>query len=90
MCFYTDALTKMLATSKINKKTAYTTGDISKILNVSMSTIINLCDIWEPPLVSTQISKGLESYRVGTHRRIPHHALTEWLKQNSNFDKSRL
>ena len=72
-----DALEQLIFNSAINKKPAYTTGEAALILSVSKNTIILLCDEWTLTTLS-----GLESYRVGTHRRIPHHSLAEWVNIN--------
>lgn len=87
MCFYSESLEKMLVTSGVPKKNAYSTGDISQLLSISNSKVIMLCDDWTPPNIRRTTGNGLECYRVGTHRRIPHHAIVEWLISNSNFNK---
>lgn len=82
MCFYSESLEQLLINAGIGKKPTYTTGNISTMLNISRNMVIMLCDQWEPETL-----QGLESYRVGTHRRIPHHAVVEWLTHNSNYAK---
>ena len=86
MCFYEETLDKLLLTAKLAKKTAYTTSNVALVLGVSNSTIINMCEEWEPPEESNRNVKGIECYRVGTHRRIPHHAIVEWLRINIYYN----
>lgn len=84
MCIYSDSLDSLLLNSGVTKKSAYSTGNVSKILSVSLSTVINLCDNWVP---DAKACEGLESYRVGAHRRIPHHALIELLTYTSEYNR---
>ena len=71
-------LNKLLANSRVEKKSAYTTGQVALILNVSVNTVLMMTDGW------TETNKrGLECYRAGTHRRIPHHTLIDWLTHNT-------
>jgi len=81
MCANEESLEKLLINSGVTKQSAYTTGSVSKLLSVSNNTVIDLCDKWRP-----ETAEGLECYRVGTHRRIPHHALVEWLKNNLYYN----
>lgn len=81
MCVNEESLEKLLINSGVTKQSAYTTGSVSKLLSVSNNTVIDLCDKWQP-----EKNQGLECYRVGTHRRIPHHALIEWLENNLYYN----
>jgi len=80
-----DTLDKLMLASGVEKMPAYTTSATAKILSISPSMVIYLCDEWEPPQKNIR-TKGLECYRAGTHRRIPHHALIEWLENNHNYN----
>lgn len=81
MCMYEDSLSKLLTHSSLDKKSAYPTGQVATILNISVNMVLMLCDEWSP-----DNPKGLECYRVGTHRRIPHHSLVEWLEHNTQYN----
>lgn len=83
MCIYEESLIKLLVNSNQQKKSAYPTGNVANILNISVNMVIMLCDEWTP-----YNHKGLECYRVGTHRRIPHHSLIEWLEYNSHYNST--
>jgi len=81
MCIYEEAIEKLLINSGVTKQSAYTTGNISKLLSISNSTVIYLCEKWQP-----KKKEGLECYLVGTHRRIPHHAVIEYLENNLYYN----
>lgn len=81
MCVNEEALGKLLINSGVTKQSAYTTGSVGKLLSVSNNTVIDLCDKYRP-----ETGQGLECYLVGTHRRIPHHALVEWLENNLYYN----
>ena len=81
MCAYSDSLEKMISNSIKKQLAAYSTGDVAAILNISVNMVIVLCDEWTP-----DNKKGLECYRAGTHRRIPHHSIVEWLEYNSQYN----
>lgn len=80
MCYSSDLLDKLITVSKVERKSAYTTGEVGKIISVTPRAVVSICDDWMPGIVG-----GLESYRAGTHRRIPHHALIAWLKTSSGI-----
>lgn len=80
---FEETLNKMLAAAGIEPRSAYTTGNVAKVLNVSTNMVIIMCDEWEP---RRENKRGLECYRAGTHRRIPHHALVDWLEHNLNYN----
>ena len=83
MCIYEESLVKLLVNSNQDKKSAYATGNVASILNISVNMVIMLCDEWTP-----DNHKGFECYRVGTHRRIPHHSIVEWLEYNSQYNST--
>lgn len=73
---------KLLTVAQLPKKPCYRPQDIQTLLNISYTMFVTMCDNWEPSEVRNRDPRGLESYRVGTHRRIPHHALVEWIAIN--------
>ncbi len=79
------SLSKLLINADMEKKSCYRPRDILKLLNISYPMFITMCDLWEPLEVKNRSNSGLESYRVGTHRRIPHHALVEWIAINKRL-----
>mgnify|MGYP000299993239 FL=1 len=85
MCRFEETLNKFLQASGVDKMPAYTTSATAKILSISPSMVIYLCDEWQPPDQSKK-NRGLECYRAGTHRRIPHHAIIEWLENNFEYN----
>lgn len=87
MCFYEDALQRMLTVARLNKKPCYTPKEVQLLLNVSANKLQQLCDEFEPPHIKGRLTTGIESYRLGTHRRIPHHGLIDWLQANLGYNK---
>lgn len=86
MSHYEESLKKMLAVANINIKSSYKPGEIQKLLSMSNSTFQVICDEWEPAHIANGITRGLESYRIGNERRVPYHALVEWLGRNSSYE----
>jgi hypothetical protein len=76
------AADELLKVANLPKMPCYRPKDIQYILNISYPMFITMCDCWEPLEVRNRSKKGLESYRIGAHRRIPHHALVEWIAVN--------
>jgi hypothetical protein len=75
----------LLQQAGIEQKTCYTPADICQIFNISQSTFARLCDQWEPPNIAGR-QVGLECYRIGTHRRVPHHSLIDFIKRSHNYE----
>lgn len=88
MCFYEDTLVKMLKVAQLDRKPCYVPKEVQLLLNVSPNKLQQLCDDFEPPYVRGRKTSGLESYRLGTHRRIPYHGLLEWLENNLDYNKT--
>lgn len=72
----------------------YTTGQVARILGVSPETVRRLVDAYEPPGAGSdpppvkgrqRSPTGLRALRITTHRRIPHDALVEWLRDNAAY-----
>ena len=75
----------LLKNANVSRKSCYTPADVCRILNISSSTFGRLCDQWEPPNIRGG-GNGIECYRVGTHRRVPHHALLNFLQRAHNYE----
>lgn len=75
----------MLEAAGIPLQPAYKPREVQVILNMDDRTFRMLCDIWEP----NRKTRGIESYYVSTHRRVPHHALVEYLAFNNNYERNR-
>lgn len=88
MCFYEEALAKMLKIANLGKKPCYVPKEVQLLLHVSPNRLQQLCDEYEPPNVQGRNTSGIESYRLGTHRRIPYHGLLEWLENNLDYNKT--
>lgn len=75
------ALSKMLAKASIDEKPAYRTREVIAIFDISEYTLKSLCDAYVP-----NTKHGIESYTFGRRRRIPHHAMVEYLARSSADD----
>ncbi len=84
---YEVLLEQMLKSTGVAPAPVYRPSQVQKLLNVSEHTFRAYCDAWEPPQVPGRDPRGLECYFVGAHRRIPHHALVDWLSRNSGYEK---
>jgi hypothetical protein len=80
-----DKVRAMLAIAHLEAKPAYTTTEAAVILAVSPTTIRTMCEQWEPAHCKRD---ALECYRIGKgDRRIPFHALAEYLAVNNEYDR---
>lgn len=71
-------------------KAAYSTGEVARIIGVSPETVRRLVDAYEPPAVRRDAGNrngpsGLRAIRIVTHRRIPHDALVDWIRENAAY-----
>lgn len=75
-------LDRMTQEAGLPTKGAYKPGEVQAILQMSKSTFHRRCEQWEPPGTPGRDPRGLESYSIGTHRRVPRSAMEEWLAAN--------
>jgi len=76
-----ETVAKLLKQAKINECVSYRPSQIMTLLNISQGTFRGLCNTYEP-----NTRHGIESYLIGTHRRVPHHALVEYLSRNNSYE----
>lgn len=87
--FYESRLRDMLKIAGLPVLPAYVPGDVRALLNITELAFRRMCINWEPPDTPNRYEGGLESYVLGTHRRVPFHALVNWLAENSTFERER-
>lgn len=87
MCFYEDSLSSMLTTANVRKQSCYTPREVEQVLNISRGKLQELCEKFEPPNIIGGYKHGLECYRVGTHRRIPHHGILRWMQASLEYNR---
>jgi hypothetical protein len=70
----------------------YSTGQVARVIGVSPETVRRLVDAYEPPDVTRRGERksgrslsGLRALRIVSHRRIPHDALVDWLRDNAAY-----
>lgn len=68
----------------------YSTGQVARVIGVSPETVRRLVDAYEPLSVRADTRNrhgpsGLRALRIVTHRRIPHDALVEWMRDNAAY-----
>jgi len=85
-------VTRKLRMAGIAPDTSYSTGQVARIIGVSPETVRRLVDAYEPPEVTRRGARkgghgpsGLRALRIFTHRRIPHEALVDWLRENTVY-----
>ena len=88
LAYHEARLRQMLETGRIAVSSAYTPGEVCAVLRISDRLFRQLCDCWEPRDIVSRRPEGLESYRAGKDRRVPHHALVEWLARNNSYERS--
>ncbi len=84
--FYEIRLLAMLNAANIRLSTFYTPAEARKLLRVSNPYLRIMCENWEPLNVRGRRPDTIESYTFGGGRRIPHHALVEFLASTSTYD----
>lgn len=89
-----NILSECLRRAGIDPAAAYTTGQVARILGVSAETIRRLVDAYEPAAREAGADParprahgptGMRAVRIHTHRRVPHDALVEWLRDNAAY-----
>jgi hypothetical protein len=70
----------------------YSTGQVARVIGVSPETVRRLVDAYEPPDMTGRGARrggrspsGLRALRIVSHRRIPHDALVDWLRDNAAY-----
>jgi hypothetical protein len=74
----------LLLAEGITPRAVYRPGEVCKLLRISKTTLMNLCDLSEHPTVQ-QKPRALDSFLIGCHHRISHAALVDWLDRNQKF-----
>ncbi len=80
-------LEALLRATGIPRSGVYRPGEVCRLLRISRSTLLQLCALREHPAVGHPNPRGLGSFLVGCHHRIPHEALVEWLGRNQNYER---
>lgn len=83
--FYESKLIAMLNCANIRLASFYTVVQVQRLLGVSKPTVRAMCDLWEPYSVAGRRIDTIESYTFAGGRRIPHHALIEFLAATSTY-----
>lgn len=81
-------LDRNLAMLGIPKKPVYGSGEVQQILGVAQVTFAALCDRWEPEDIADRDPRGLESYRLNSHRRVTYIALADWMARNHSYARA--
>lgn len=83
---------RKLRNAGIMPNTTYSTGQVARIIGVSPETVRRLVDAYEPPEVTRRGEpkngrrcSGLRALKIVSHRRIPHEALVDWLRENAAY-----
>jgi len=76
-----------LQAAGLKPQSDYTTGEVARILGSSRETVRQMILRWEPPDIPGRHPAGLFARRLGSHRRIPHAALLDWLARNTAYHR---
>jgi Helix-turn-helix domain len=79
-----------LRQAHIARAPTYSTGQVARIIGVSPETVRRLVDAYEPPAIRANAQprrgpSGLRAIRIVSHRRIPHDALVDWIRENAAY-----
>ena len=80
-------LDALLRATGIPRSGVYRPGEVCRLLRISRTTLLQLCALREHPAVGHPNPRGLGSFLVGCHHRIPHEALVEWLGRNQQYER---
>ena len=80
-------LADLLRATGIPRSGVYRPGEVCRLLRISRTTLLQLCALREHPAVGHPNPRGLGSFLVGCHHRIPHEALVEWLGRNQGYER---
>lgn len=82
-------LADLLRAAGIPRAGVYRPGEVCRLLRVSRTTLLQLCAQAEHPDVQRADPRGLASFLVGCHHRIPHAALVAWLARNQHHARAQ-
>jgi len=81
-----------LRNAGVQPAATYSTGQVARVIGVSPETVRRLVDAYEPPEAAARGTpgngrgpSGLRALRIVTHRRIPHDALVDWIRDNAAY-----
>ena len=80
-------LDALLRATGIPRQGVYRPGEVCRLLRISRTTLLQLCALRGHPAVGQPNPRGLGSFLVGCHHRIPHEALVEWLGRNQHYER---
>ena len=80
-------LADMLHAEGIPPRAVYRPGEVCRLLRISRSTLLALCQLAEHPEVRNTDPRALASFLIGSHHRVSHVALVEWLERNQKFQR---
>ena len=80
-------LDALLQGEGIARQSVYRPGEVCRLLRITRPTVLALCALAEHPQSGRVDPRALESFLVGTHHRIPHTALVDWLARNQAYQR---
>lgn len=80
-------LAAMLHAEGITPRAVYRPGEVCRLLRISRTTLLALCQLAEHPASRHADPRALESFLVGCHHRIAHVTLVEWLMRNQKHQR---
>ena len=83
-------LSELLEIEGIEHHAVYRPGEFCRLLRISHTTLRQLCDLAEPISKTKPNPRALESFLAGSHHRIRHTALVEWLARNHKTERRDL
>ncbi|WP_041279334.1 MerR family transcriptional regulator [Desulfobacula toluolica] len=86
----TETLKELLALNQTPSKAVYKSGEVCKILDISSMTFHRLVHAYEPSLSNSnepRIPNSLDSFVIGTHKRVTYPELIAFLERNKSHDR---
>jgi len=87
-----EFVVRSLRNAGVAAAASYSTGQVARIIGVSPETVRRLVDAYEPPEGAERSRReggrapsGLRALKIVSHRRIPHDALVEWMRENAAY-----
>ena len=80
-------LQDLLRIEGIAYRAVYKPGEVCRLLRISPTTLRQFCERAEPSGSDHHDPRALESFLVGSHHRIRHRALVDWLTRNRKTER---
>ncbi len=80
-------LRDLLRIERIPYRAVYKPGEVCRLLRISPTTLRQFCALAEPEGSRHHDPRALKSFMAGTHHRVQHSALVDWIARNRKTER---